>query len=204
MIYRICHLIAVVLFKVAYRRQVIGLENRPDRGPFMICSNHISWFDPASVASVFPGRLKIQFMAKKELFSNLVSAFFLKKLGAFPVNREAADYKAFRKALQIADEGGVLGLFPEGTRSKDGKLQSAQHGAALIAQRCKIPIVPVAVVGPYRIGHRLKIVIGPPFDLSNLEYAGMVQKKDRLKIMSEEIMQRIKNLILSADNNSQD
>ncbi len=200
MLYYITRFIACLVFTVIYPLKVEGREHIPAKGPFMICSNHISWFDPPAIGSAFPAKLKVHFMAKRELFSNRALAYFFRKIGAFPVNRKSADYGAIRKALQIASEGGNLGLFPEGTRSKTGELMKAEHGAAMIAGRSNIPIVPVAVIGPYRIGRFVKIVIGAPFELPKLEYERKAEKKEKLEKMSEEIMQKIKNLFPSGDN----
>lgn len=200
MLYRFGRLVFSIYFKLVYRWRIYGREHIPGRGPFIICANHISWIDPAAIGSAIPPQLKVHFMAKEELFRNRFFAYILRKVGAFPVDRAGADYAAIRRSLQILSEGGVLGLFPEGTRSKTGRLQKAQHGSALIAGRSGVPILPVAVLGPYRIGQRLRLCIGPAFSLPELTYQHREEKKRKLERMSAVIMENIKKLLPAGDN----
>lgn len=134
-------------------------------------------------------------MAKKELFSNFIMSYLLHKAGAFPVDRENADYGAIKKAYQLLREGEILGLFPEGSRSKSGNVQKAHSGAALIAVRSGAPILPVAVKGPYRLFKPVHIYIGCPFVLPPLVYEDKGEKKALLEEMSNMIMQNINALI---------
>ncbi|MEW5784863.1 MAG: lysophospholipid acyltransferase family protein [Bacillota bacterium] len=205
MLYRFGRFVFVVLFKLFYRWRIEGKENIPADGPLIICSNHISWLDPFAVGSAVPARLRVHFMAKNELFQNWFVAFLLNKVGAFPVNRSVADYGAIRRSYQLLKEGKVLSLFPEGTRSKSGRLQKAQHGTALIAGRHPVPILPVAIVGPYRPCRPLQINIGPPFSLPLLDFNGRQEKKEMLDQMSAVIMGQIKKLFpggVDSDNNT--
>ncbi len=194
MFYQAFRLVYLIVLKLLYRINIHGRENIPGRIPFIICSNHLSWLDPAIIGAVFPGSYKIHFMAKKELFNNVISAYLLGKVGAFPLNRKDADYAAIRKAYQLLKDGQVLGLFPEGSRSKSGKLQKPYNGAALIAVRSGVPIVPVAIAGPYRLFKQLHVFIGPPFVLPPLHYNRKEDKRARLEEMSIQIMDRIRNL----------
>jgi len=114
-------------------------------------------------------------------------------MGAFPINRNGVDYKAIRTTLKLLAEGKVVGLFPEGTRSTTGIPQKAQPGAALIAARSKAPILPIAVTGPYRWGKPLRVNIGPLFYLPSLEGG---DRKEILNLLSAEIMDRIKALLI--------
>ncbi len=195
LIYRIGHFSFEIFYRIVYRRGVYGCEHIPEEGPLIICANHINWQDPAAIGSALPHRLRIKFMAKKELFRNPVIAFFLRKAGAFSVDRQSADYGAIRRAFQILQEGGVVGLFPEGTRSKSGELQKAQRGSALIAARSGAPLLPVLVVGPYRLGRPLRIICGPVFTIPRLEYSGRKEKKARLEEGSRMIMDRLQALL---------
>jgi len=133
-------------------------------------------------------------MAKNEIFINFIVSFLLRKVGAFPVKRENADYAAIKKAYQLLEEGHVLGLFPEGSRSKSGRLQKAYNGAALIAVRSGVPIVPVAISGPYRLFKPVHIRFGPPFVLPPLVYEKKEEKKAQLEEMSHIIMDNIARL----------
>jgi len=134
-------------------------------------------------------------MAKKELFSNFVMSFLLHSAGAFPVNRQDADLIAIKKAYLILKEDQVLGLFPEGTRSKSGVMQKAYNGAALIAVRSGVPILPVAVEGPYRPFKPVKVHIGKPFVLPPLVYEQKNEKREQLDEMSDMIMGSISRLL---------
>lgn len=200
MLYKVVHFIFGIFFTIFYRWRIYGQEHIPKEGPFIICSNHLNWFDPVVVGCAVSRRLKVHFMAKQELFRSRFVAYFLQKGGAYPVNRQIADPKAIRHSFQLLSENKVLGLFPEGTRSKTGRLQKAQNGTALIASRDCVPIVPVAIEGTYRIFRPLSVRIGPPFRLDKLEYRSREQKKAMLEQMSATIMEHIKNLLPSGDN----
>lgn len=194
MIYQAIRFFYLIMLKLLYRVKIHGRDNIPGRAPFIICSNHLSWLDPAVVGAVFPGSYKVHFMAKKELFNNIFSAYLLRKVGAFPLNRKDADYAAIKKAYRLLEDGQVLGLFPEGSRSKSGKLQKPYNGAALIAVRSGVPIVPVAIAGPYSLFKTLHVFIGSPFFLPPLTYSCKEDKKVQLEEMSKMIMEHIRDL----------
>lgn len=193
MLYWFARFVFGIVFRLIYRQRVYGRGLLPERGPLIICSNHINWRDPIAVGIALPLRYKIKFMAKKELFHNPVMAFLLKR-AAFPVDREKADFGAIRRAFKILEGGGVIGLFPEGTRSKTGKLQKLQEGTALIAGRSGAPVLPVLVVGPYRIGHPLRIIIGPTFHIPNLEYRKREERKAQLEAGNRIILKNLRAL----------
>ncbi len=195
MLYQSVRLLLMCFVKTLYRVRVHGRENIPGRKPFIICSNHINWLDPVIIGTAFPGSYQVHFMAKKELFSNFIFSYLLLKVGAFPLKRKDADYAAIRKAYQLLEDGKVLGLFPEGSRSKSGKLQKPYNGAALIAVRSGVPVLPVAISGPYRPFKPLHLFIGPPFVLPPLNYEHKEDKKAQLKAMSYHIMEHIGNLL---------
>ncbi len=194
MFYQALRLFYLLVIKILYRVKIHGRDNIPGRVPFIVCSNHLSWLDPVIVGIIFPGSYKIHFMAKKELFNYAFSAYLLKKVGAFPLNRKDADYAAIKKAYQLLENGQVVGLFPEGSRSKSGKLQKPYSGAAYIAIRSGVPIVPVAIAGPYRLFKKLHVFIGPPFVLPPLTYSRKEDRKARLEEMSNQIMDQIRDL----------
>jgi 1-acyl-sn-glycerol-3-phosphate acyltransferase len=201
LLYRLGHFVFGIVYRVFYRRRVYGREFLPQQGPLIICANHIHWQDPLAIGSALPLHYEIKFMAKEELFRNPIAAFVLQKMGAFSVDRQKADYGAIRRSFQILNEGGVLGLFPEGSRGKPGQLQRAQKGAALIAGRSGAPVLPVLVVGPYRIGRPLKIIIGPVFNLPELEYNNKEEKKVQLEEGCRIIMDNLQ-MLYPADNNA--
>jgi 1-acyl-sn-glycerol-3-phosphate acyltransferase len=178
-----------ILFPI-YQYKVIGKENFPTDGGVLLCANHISNIDPPTVGIAAPRQ--VHFMAKEELFSAPVIGNILPHINAFPVKRGMSDREALRKGLTVLKEGKVLGLFPEGTRSKTGEIGKGLAGAGFFALRSKAHIVPCAVIGPYKPFKRLKVVFGKPIDFD--EYR-------KNKISAEEatdiIMNEIHQLILT-------
>lgn len=194
MLYRFGHFVFRIIYRVFFRCRVHGYEHLPQCGPLIICSNHINWQDPLTIGSALPLHYNIKFMAKEELFRNRFMAFLLKKAGAFPVDRQKADYRAIRHSFRILEGGGVIGLFPEGTRSKTGKLQRLQEGAALIATRSGAPVLPVLVTGPYRLGGPLNVYVGPVFHIAGFDYNRRDQRKSQLREGSKMIQDKMKAL----------
>lgn len=127
------------------RVETVGLENLPTGG-FLIASNHVSFIDPPLIGCVIPREM--YFFARKTLLDNPVLRRILPYCNVIPVDRDGGgDVGAFKKVFTVLREGHALILFPEGTRSKDGKLGKAQGGAGLIACKTRVPVVPVRVFG---------------------------------------------------------
>ncbi|ADL07916.1 lysophospholipid acyltransferase family protein [Thermosediminibacter oceani] len=185
----VCSLLINLLFKI----QVEGLEFFPEKGAAIVFSNHKSWWDPIIVGCIL--KRPVFFMAKKELFKIPVFGFLLRKLNAFPVNRGAPDRKAIKKALEILNDKKVLGIFPEGTRSKDGSLKEPEPGIALLAAKVKeVALVPVAITGDYRFFSLITVRIGRPMRLSLKEEAKLNSKK--LTEISRAIFNEVSKLLL--------
>jgi len=146
--------------KPIYRFDIKGLEHFPKTGGVLVCSNHIDALDPPVVGITAPR--PVHFMAKEELFNMPILKPLLPKLNAFPVKRGLSDREALRKALSLLKNGDVMGLFPEGTRSKDGKLGKGFSGAGFFALKGEADVVPCAIIGPYKPFKRLKVVYGKP------------------------------------------
>lgn len=146
---------------ILYPMDVSGLENIPDV-PCLVCANHSNFVDPVLVALAFGKECPIHFMAKIELFKRKWMAKLLGQVGAFGVDRDGADISAIRTAMKYIRAGEKVGIFPEGTRvSTDGAVQ-AKAGAARMAAKLRVPIVPVFVTRRKVIFRRVKIVIGEP------------------------------------------
>ena len=178
-----------VLFPI-YQLRVIGKENLPSEGGVLLCTNHIHNFDPIVVGITSPR--PIHFMAKEELFTVPILGKIMPLINAFPVKRGLSDRGALRKGLGILKEGNVLGLFPEGTRSKTGELGEGLAGAGFFALRSNAHIVPCAIIGPYKPFKRLKVVYGKPIDME--EYR---KNKATPEQTTELIMMEINKLILA-------
>ncbi len=167
----------VVLFAtLAFRMKVEGREHEPSHGPFIVAGNHASAIDPPLVGCVI--RRRAAYMAKEELFSIPVLGAWLRSVGVFPVKRGSPDRRAIKQSLQTLEHGGVLVMFPEGTRSDDGRLRPPEPGAALIALRTGAPVLPVAVIGSQRILRKnarwprfaqVVVRIGPPLAVPRIE-----------------------------------
>lgn len=180
-----------IIFSLVFRWQVIGREHIPKEGPVILCANHISLWDPPLLGSGIDRM--VNFMAKEELFRIPVLSFLITKFGAFPVKRGAGDRAAIRATLKLLEDGKILGIFPEGTRSKTGELGEGMHGVALFALKSQAQVIPVAIVGPYRWFRPIKIVYGEPIDLTALRE--VKSNADTLKETSDLIMRHIRELL---------
>lgn len=147
--YPIVKVLITVLLNLLTRWQIRGKENVPRRGPLLVVANHINLADPPLVG-VSLGRKAI-FMAKHELFHSRLLSYFMLGCGAFPVHRGRLDRKALRKADRVLAKGLVLVMFPEGQRSQNAQLMPAFSGAAVIALRSGVPILPVGITGTEKI-----------------------------------------------------
>jgi 1-acyl-sn-glycerol-3-phosphate acyltransferase len=157
----------------------------------MICANHISNLDPPLVGCAM--QRKIHFMAKEELFKIPILAPIIRTLGAFPVKRGGGDHQALKTSIQLLKNGQVLGIFPEGTRSKTGELGKAHSGAALIALKANSPVVPVAIIGSYRLFRSIKVIFGKPIDVT--PYTQGKIGTEQASALTECIMVQIRQMI---------
>lgn len=191
MLYRFTRFVFFLYFSIFNKVSVVGSENIPPSGGVMICANHISNFDPLLVG-VYATKRKVHFMAKAELFKNKFFAIILKGINAFPVKRGKGDISAIKTSFKILNNGEVLGLFPEGKRSKSGKILPAEPGAAMIAIKTDVPVVPIRIKGSYKLFRRLDIFVGKPISFS--QYTGKKLSMDEINELSQTIMKEIRNL----------
>jgi 1-acyl-sn-glycerol-3-phosphate acyltransferase len=140
------------LFKLIMELEVQGTENLPADGPAVLAANHVTNFDVLPMQFSLPR--PIFFMGKSSLFKIPVLEWGYRQLGAFPVNRGEKDEWALRHAAKVLAHGRLLGMFPEGTRSKGRGLSVAKTGTARLALDANCPIVPVAVIGTDRFFKR--------------------------------------------------
>lgn len=172
----------------AYRIHVKGHEHFPKEGGVLLCANHIDNLDPPIVG--ITSKRPVRFMGKEELFKKKWMGKLMKELNVFPVKRGMSDREAIRTGLKILKEGQVLGLFPEGTRSKNGELGKGLAGAGFFALRTDAAVVPCAIIGPYKLGKPLQVVYGPPIDMASLR-----ERKASAEEATEAIMEAIAKLI---------
>jgi 1-acyl-sn-glycerol-3-phosphate acyltransferase len=151
--------VARFLFLLKLRVRVIGLDNVPKQGAFIIASNHLSWMDVMLVPAYL--KRKVVYMAKEELFYGKVG-WIVRLMGAFPVKRGEADRQSLRAADTQLKAGKVFMIFPEGTRSKIHQLGQGHVGLGMIALRAGVPVVPVAIWGSEYTFKKLR----PPITIS--------------------------------------
>ena len=167
--YRLFRRIMLALGRLFLGFEIQGEERVPEKGPLIVASNHHRFFDPVFVSMAVPRRL--QWMAKKELFVFPLRKFFF-FIGSFPVDREGGGRSALRAALKYLGEGWALGMFPEGTRQREGASGEAKSGAVMLAVRGRAPVVPVFVdkvpnLNARLRGERLHVYIGNPITIDN-------------------------------------
>ncbi|MBQ8903667.1 MAG: 1-acyl-sn-glycerol-3-phosphate acyltransferase [Oscillospiraceae bacterium] len=132
------------IYKLFYNFHIEGIENIPQDRPLVMASNHRSYADP--VILTMPMKRPVTYMAKEELFKNKLFGWFIKKLGAFPVKRGAGDMQVIDESIAILNSGRNLVIFPEGTRSKDGKVGKGKTGVALIAAKSGADVLPCGII----------------------------------------------------------
>lgn len=191
-IYFLGKMLIKIYSRVILRTRIIGVENIPAEGPVVIMSNHISLLDPPLIGAAIPR--KIHYMAKEELFKNPIAGWFLRRLGAFPVKRGSGDTRAFKQSLKILRSGGVLGVFPEGTRYPEGELGPPHGGSTAIAVRGGARVVPAAIKNIKTQG-RPVVIFGEPLDISR---EGRLSREERSEI-AEDIMAEIAKLLETAE-----
>ena len=146
LVYRFIHGFTRVVHKVYGKWEIIGHDNIPKKGHCIIACNHVSYLDPTIVGAAI--KRECRFMARRELWDKKFLAWILPRLGTFPVHKDKMDRTALKLAMDALEKGFVFVIFPEGTRSEDGKLMKAELGAALFVQKSGAPVIPTAVIGP--------------------------------------------------------
>ncbi|GHT42504.1 1-acyl-sn-glycerol-3-phosphate acyltransferase [Endomicrobiia bacterium] len=169
-----------IMFCLFYRWHIEGVENIPQSEGAIISPNHISFFDPPLTGSSM--KRPLYFMAKKELFDVPVFGWAIGQTNAFPVKRGLRDIAAVRHAFSLLKKGRLLLMFPEGTRSKDGKIGKAMSGAGMVACNAQVPLIPVKIENTNAMlkFKQIKINYGkpiyPPKEFTKKDYLDLSQK----------------------------
>ncbi|MEU8706925.1 lysophospholipid acyltransferase family protein [Streptomyces sp. NPDC048565] len=194
------------LLRLTFRPRIEGLEHIPDDGAAIVAGNHLSFSDHFLMPAILKRR--ITFLAKAEYFTGpgikgrLTAAFF-HSIGQIPVDRSGkeAGQAAIREGLGVLSKGELLGIYPEGTRSHDGRLYKGKVGVAVMAIKAGVPVIPCAMVGTFEIQppgqkvpsvKRVTIRFGEPLDFSR--YAGLEDQKAAIRAVTDEIMYAILGL----------
>lgn len=174
-IYTLVVALYAVLAKILFFMRIEGRENIPKDRNCVLMGNHQCLLDPVTLALCVPDR-EIHFMGKKELFENPVLGWVFRQVHGFPVDRGNMDMAAVRTALGVLKNGDTLGIFPEGTRSRDGHMLPLLGGASLLALRSGCDVVPVYIDGRYRPFGRMVVRVGRPIETADLR-AGRITKE---------------------------
>jgi len=194
------------ILKALFRPWVRGMENIPTSGPVILASNHLSFSD--SIFLPLQSRRPVVFLAKSEYFTGkgvkgALTRWFFKATGQLPIDRSGgrASEASLNTGLRVLAQGQVLGIYPEGTRSPDGRLFRGRTGIARMALESKVPVVPVAMIDTEKvqpIGRRLPrirrigIIVGEPLDFSRFD--GMEGDRVILRAVTDEIMYELMKL----------
>ena len=199
-LYALCNVTQRFTLRAFADWKVTGRENVPSMGPLVVVANHLSNLDPPLLGASLPRR--IRFLAKDTLFvGGPLVRWFLGSYGAFPVNRDGADVRAYRWALKLLNNDGALVVFPEGTRSRNGQMQKAKPGVVGLVRSTKASILPVAITGTEHMGTwmravnptgRIRVRIGEVFSLPDIE--GRLSK-EVTESLNTLIMQRVAELL---------
>lgn len=160
MVYIFARFICRIVLALLRRWEIRGLSNLPAKGGLVLVSNHTSYWDPVIVGCAINRR--INYMAKSELFDIPLLSAFIRAVGTFPVRRDQLDRTAIRTAMKLLEEGQIVGVFPEGTRSRTGELLKPHLGAAMLALKADVPLLPVAIKGSRGVFSKVRINIGKP------------------------------------------
>lgn len=194
------------LFSTVFRPHIEGVDNIPREGPAIIVCNHLSFVDSVFLPLAVPRRMS--YLAKSDYFTGkgvrgAIVKWFFTASGQLPIDRAGgkASEASLNTGLQVLAEGRILGLYPEGTRSPDGRLYRGRTGVARMVLEAHVPVIPVAVIGTDKVmplGERLPRVkkvtvrMGEPLDFSRFE--GMEGDRFVLRSITDEIMYRINQL----------
>lgn len=165
MLFWILFILFWIPIRVLYPTKIMGKKNLPKDKGFVLTCNHYSNLDPIILDIKL--NKKIKFLAKKELFKTKISAWFMKKIGAFPIDRQKPEMSSFKFALNTLKENKILGIFPEGTRNKTGEdsLQEVKSGAIVFAGKGEAQIVPAVFYRKSRMFRKNYLLIGEPISL---------------------------------------
>ena len=202
MAYWFVKIVLTPILRVVYRIRVEGREHLPKCGPVILASNHRSFLDSIFIPLVV--RRRVTFVAKAEYFDDPKTAWFFRAVGQIPIRREGgtASEGALAAATDVLEGGGVFGIYPEGTRTRDGLLHRGKTGVARLALGTSAPIVPVGLVGTDecqptdkklpRLFRKVTIRFGPPLSMEH--YATREHDRLVLRQITDELMFEIGEL----------
>ncbi len=189
MLFKIAYAILWPIFHLLFPYKIIGKEklNAHSSG-FVVCSNHISFLDPVYLAYTFKRKRRLFFMAKQEIFKNRLFTWFIKGVGGFPVNRDGGT-SGIKAAEALLKEGKNLCIFPEGTRSKDGKIGKGKAGAAMLVREFDSYVLPITLAcknQKVRAFRKVTIIIGDAIQMPPC--SAEMSQREHLRVCTAAIM----------------
>src|SRR6266581_936308 len=178
-LYWLIKAILTPILRVFYRVRIDGRDHLPTQGPVILAANHRSFMDSLFLPLVI--RRRVTFVAKAEYFDDKKTAWFFRGVGQIPIRREggSASERALESATEVLEQGGVFGIYPEGTRTRDGNLHRGHTGVARLALRTGAPIVPIGLVGTDevqpvdrklpKLGREVHVRFGPPIPIEHYD-----------------------------------
>lgn len=192
-IYWFAHLVLPTYYKLVFHCAIRGKENIPKEGPVILVSNHVTARDPLFLGAA--SRRQIHYMAKASLFKNKFLAWIIRYAGAFPVERGTGDTDALQEAYRLLEEDRIVGVFIEGTRSKDGEPLKPKTGVSLLAFRTHATVVPVSIIAedgtcPVPWKKKMMVNIGRPvpFEELNIPEESSMHFRRAAKLIMEKIV----------------
>lgn len=188
-------LIAHTLLKIDAKE----LRKVPMKGPLLAVANHVNFLDAPVVIALLHPRPTTGFV-KKESWDNPLHAFLFNVWGGIPIDRDSADFSAFKQAKKALEDGKILAVAPEGTRSRDGKMIRGKPGIAILAKQCDVPILPFAYFGHENFYDNIKrlkrtpmhIRVGEPF---KIKWEGKSRDRETLQRVTDAIMLKVADLM---------
>ena len=201
LISKLLHFGAAGAFRLGSRVTVHGRENVPSTGPVIVAVNHTHNLAPALIGVIMPWQ--VRFLAKRELVTegNALTRWLVRTWGLIPITRDRLDREALRTARAHLSGGGAIGMFPEGTRSRDGRIGQARPGTGFLALTTGAPVLPVGIEGFVGLGHSPAFVLRRPRFTARigtlLDFSELAESKadDRFEQATNQIMRAIAGLL---------
>lgn len=167
-------IILSTVYKIAFRVKITGKV--PESGGYIICCNHINYLDAAAI--VLFNKRKVNFVAKEDLFTHGILMWLGHLFDAIPIKRDMQDIDAMKRCLKVLKNGELLGIFPEGTRKGMEKNMKAKNGAAFMAIKSKVKVIPVGIHGTFKPFSKVYVNYGEPIDISNFTKENLDEATD--------------------------